>query len=226
MWSGARKRFLARHDFYMDQVKIRVLGNFDNMEEEANRVAEEVYDQIGSSYSDGCGDMAAASETAQEHGIEFYMLLSDMKTQTTLEALASLYHQWEKDFRDFMERELSHASNHVIPNVWQSNINELFNLLEAFGWPIRQAQWFQLLNVCRLIVNVFKHGKGPSMDELIQDFPQYLKGPLDNITKASFLTIPEHEDLSITEEEFDHISSAIRQFWVEFPDRLFPPQCS
>ena len=84
MWSGARELFLARHDFYIEQVKVRVLGGFDNMEEEANRVAEEVYDRIGSAYSDGNGDMATAAETALEHGQEFYMLLSDMKTQTTL----------------------------------------------------------------------------------------------------------------------------------------------
>ena len=96
MWSGARELFLARHDFYIEQVKVRVLGRFDNMEEEANRVAEEVYDRIGSAYSDGNGDMAAAAETALEHGQEFYMLLSDMKMQTTLGAMASLYHQWEK----------------------------------------------------------------------------------------------------------------------------------
>ena len=77
--------------------------------------------------------MAAAAETAHEHGLEFYMLLSNMKTQTSLGAMASLYHQWDKDFRDFMERELSHAYE-------QSDINKLFDTVEEFGWPIRQAQ--------------------------------------------------------------------------------------
>ena len=64
--------------------------------------------------------------------------------------------------------------------------------------------------------------RGRSLDELIQNYPQYLKGPFDNIAQvpASFLTIPEHEDLSITEEEFDHFGDAIRQFWVDFPECL------
>ena len=157
-----RKILLAHHDFYMEQVKARVLGNFDNMEEEANRVAEDVYDRIGSEYSDGNSDMANVAETAEEHGVEFYLLLSDMKTRTTLAALASLNHQWEKDFRDFMERELSRVydRNQITKAVWGSSIDKLFDALEESGWSIRQAQWFKLLNACRLIVNVFKHGKG------------------------------------------------------------------
>ena len=201
-----------------------MLSNFDNMEKEANRVAEEVYDRIGSEYSDGTGDMADAAEAAEDRGVAFYALLNDMKIQTTLGAMASLYHQWEKDFRDFIEHELSHAydRDEVTKCVWRSNITELFKVLEEFGWPIRQTQCFQLLDACRLIVNVFKHGKGQSLDELARDYPQYLKGPFDGIAKASFLTIPEHEDLSITEEEFDYIAGAIRQFWTDFPERLFP----
>ena len=144
MWSGIRERFLARHDFYMEQVKARVLDNFDNMEEEANRVAEELYDRIGSTFPEGAGDMAAAAETAFEHGAEFYMLLRDMKSQTILGALASLYHQWDKTFRDFMESELSRAydRDQVTKYVWQSNIEKLFDILEKFGWSVRQAEWF------------------------------------------------------------------------------------
>ena len=132
MSSGVRQLFLARHDFYMEQVKARVLRNFDNMEKDADQVADEIYDRLGSEYSED-GDMAAAAETAHEHGLEFYMLLSNMETQTSLGAMASLYHQWDKDFRDFMERELSHAYE-------QSDINKLFDTVEEFGWPIRQAQ--------------------------------------------------------------------------------------
>ena len=222
MSSGVRQLFLARHDFYMEQVKLRVLRNFDQMEKDADRVADEIFDRLGSEYSED-GDMAAAAENAHEHGLEFYMLLSNMKTQTSLGAMASLYHQWDKDFRDFMEHELSHAydRDQVTKYVWQSDINKLFDTVEEFGWPIRQAQWFKLLNACRLIVNVYKHGKGRSFDELARDYPRYLKGPLDDIAEASFLTTPDHEDLSITGEEFDQIACAMRQFWIDFPERSF-----
>ena len=214
---------LARHDFYMEQVKDRVLGNFGNMEKEANRVAEEVYDRIESECSDGYEDMAAAAETALEHGEGFYMLLSDMKTQTTLGALASLYHQWEKDFRGFMERELSEARyrDDIKKRIWRWNTRELFEILEEFGWSVRQAQWYPLLNACSLIVNVYKHGKGTSLDELAENYPQYLKRPFDVTVEEAFPISPDHEDLLLTEEEFDQIAGALRQFWADFPERLF-----
>ena len=81
-----------------------------------------------------------------------------------------------------MERELSHAydRDRVTKYVWRSDINKLFDTLEEFGWPIRQAQWVQLLNACRLIVNVYKHGKGQSLDELVRDHPQLARCQADS----------------------------------------------
>ncbi len=70
-------------------------------------------------------------------------------------------------------------------------------------------------------MNVYKHGKGQSLDELVRDHPRYLKSPLDGIAEASFLTTVDHDDLAITEAEFDEIAGAIRQFWMNFPERLF-----
>ncbi|MDW3205558.1 MAG: hypothetical protein R8L07_08420 [Alphaproteobacteria bacterium] len=225
LWSGERELLLARHDFYMEQTKARVLGNFNNMEEEANRFSEEVYERIGSMPSYGDGDMSVAAEAAFEHGADFYMMLSDLKTQTTLGALASLFHQWDKDFRDFMERQLAHSFDRaeVERNCWQPNIGKLFDVLEEWGWPLRQAPWFPLVSACRLIVNVHKHGKGRSLDELAQDYPQYFKGPFDNLGAGSWLKAPDHENLSVSEAEFDQIADALRQFWADFPERLFMP---
>ena len=224
MWSGMRELWISRHDFYMKQVKARVLRNFDNMGEEADGVSDEDYDRLGSMYSED-GDMGAAAEEANDRGVEFYMLLNDMKIQTTLGAMASLYHQWDKDFRDFLERELSnwYDRDEISEFVWKSDLNRLFNTLEDLGWPIRRAPWFQLLNAFRLIVNVYKHGKGPSFDELAQQYPRYLKGPFDTMDEASFLTTPRYVDLVITEEEFDELAGAIRQFWTDFPKHLSLP---
>ena len=199
MRSPKRELILARQNFYMEQVKVRVLGNFHNMEEEAAQF----------------GDQSEDDDSKYWDATEFYMLLRYVKTQTTLGALASLYHQWEKEFRDFMKDELSRSYGRAkITNcVWKPEINEIFSKLEEFGWSIRQAQWFSLLNACRLIVNVYKHGKGRSFKELGRDYPQYLKGwdaDMDDYDEA----------LEITEEEYDEIAGALRQFWMDFPERL------
>ena len=72
-------------------------------------------------------------------------------------------------------------------------------------------------------MNVYKHGKGRSLDELAETYPEYLKeGEYDIIPLARELTTPDHEDLAVTDEEFEKIAGAMREFWVDFPERLFP----
>lgn len=223
MWGGAKEMFLSRHDFFVEQVKARVLGNFENMDEEADRVATEVYERIGSMQACYDEDLSSAAEAAWEHGFEFYSMLSDMKVQTTLGALASLYHQWDKQFRDFLERELSHAYDRqeVAKYCWQPNIGKLFEILENFGWSVRETQWFRLIDACRLIVNVYKHGKGRSFDELASGYPQYFESYQVAASEHPWVTAPSYEDLAVSEEQFDEIAGALRQFWMDFPERLF-----
>ena len=222
MWSSERDQLLARHDFYMEQVKVRLLRRFDNMEEEAEQINNEMHERLAALESEG-GDMAARAEIARHDGMEFFLLLSHMKTQTTLGALASLYHQWEKDFRGFMQRQrilVKEKGNEVKDYFWDCETEDLFDALEKFGWSIRKNQFYHSLNSCRLIVNVFKHGKGKSLDSLIEDYPQYLKGRFSDSAESSFVATPRHEDLAVTEEEFDQIGKGIRQFWTDFPRRL------
>ena len=45
MRSPNRELILARQNFYMEQVKVRVLGNFHNMEEEATQFCDKVFGQ-------------------------------------------------------------------------------------------------------------------------------------------------------------------------------------
>lgn len=237
LWSGERELYLSHHDFYVKQVKKRILRSFDNMNEEADRMVEEVYARIGSMPSyEGERDMSDVAEHAEEQGIEFYLMLSDLQVQTTLAALASLYHQWEKDFRGFMERELSHTYDpvQVEKHCWQDNIGWLFEVLEECGWTLREAPWFPKIDACRLIINVHKHGKGNSLRKLTKYYPQYLKGSFDDFTKAPWFfsnegkailgsSGPSHKHLSVTEGEFDQIARAFREFWVKFPERLYLP---
>ncbi len=217
---------LGRHDFSVEQVKLRVLGNFDNMEESAEHAATEMYGLIGSMPDSDRLDWADVAEAVRDHRDEFYMMLNEMKVQTTLGALALIYHQWDKDFRTFMERELSrfYDRDGVTKFCWQSNIGILFDTLEEFGWVIREASWFPLINQCRLIVNVYKHGKGSSLYTLAKEHPEYLGGPFDDINTATWLQIADYRHLSITQEEFDQITDALRLFWVELPENLSLPE--
>lgn len=222
MWNGLKEIVLTRHDFFVEQIKARVLGNFENIEAEADQKAEEVYEHLGSIPSWGEDDMSAAAETAFEAGYELYELLTDMRTQTMLGAVASLYHQWDKEFRHFLEHELCHTydRDEVTKFCWRSPIGPLFDLLADFGWDVKQEAFYPQLDACRLIVNVYKHGKGGSLDDLAANYPQYLKTSTQGLAGIAFLNVTDFKDLGVTLEEFDELANAIRSFWVNMPERL------
>jgi len=109
----------------------------------------------------------------------FYNLLSDLRKQMMLAALAGLYHQWGKDLREFIGHELVHDPGREVAAklAWTSGIATVLQMLEKFGWACRAQQFFAPIDACRLVVNVYKHGKGQSLDELITRYPRYLKQP-------------------------------------------------
>jgi hypothetical protein len=227
MWHGIRERILSRHDFYLAQVKTRVLSQFQDIEGEAESFATAEYERGGAMPYDESIDMADVAEWATDRGHERYALLHDLKKQLILGALAGIYHQWDKDLREFIERELSHnyEMDYVRKIAWDPNIENVFDVLSQFGWNIKDRIWFANIDASRLIVNVYKHGKGRSLEQLAKLYPGYLNNVLDEFG-GIFATANrslDHDWLELSEPQFDSLAGALRMFWVEFPERLFLP---
>ncbi len=231
MWSGTKRQILQRHDFYVDQVRQKVFSQFRDIEAQAEAHADSEFDRLQSLpvNSDDC-DMSIIAEMANDRGQELYGLLSDLKKQLVLGALAGVYHQWEKDLRDFIERELAHnyKREDLRGIVWHQDINTVFKVLKEFGWNIEITEWFTDLEAFRLIVNVYKHGKGRSLDGLAKQFPHYLKNILDEFGGiwATANRDLDYDWLEVSEEQFEKLSKSLRKFWVDFPERLFLQQNS
>lgn len=223
MWEPTRQGLLARHDFYVSQVRKRVLLAFDDIEGEAERYAEAEYERLGRVLDPERFDQADAAEMATDRSHGFYALLSDLKTQVRLGALAGLYHQWDKELRQFLERELSHnfKPDDVITIVWKpAEIGAIIDLLrDHFGWDSRRELFFDDIEACRLIVNVHKHGKGRSLRLLADHYPEFLRKPLASLPRWSRDWI-DHRWLQITDEQFARIAGSLRAFWEAFPERL------
>lgn len=224
MWSGTRDMIIGRHEFYVQQVKQRVLSQFQDIEGEANRHAESEYQRLGSMPGSEHSDMSQIAEVAGDRAQERYGLLADLKKQQLLGALAGMYHQWDKDLRDFLEREFQtyYQSSDVEKVVWKSNVSNLLGLLCDQGWDCRGAGFFPLIDACRLVVNVYKHGKGASLKDLDARYPEYLNRPLSGLLaeETLFAHMTDHEWLEVSEEQFDVFADAFRSFWKEFPERL------
>jgi hypothetical protein len=172
-------------------------------------------------YEGGDDDPSGIADAAERRGQNLYSLLYDLRKQMFLGALAGCFHQWDKELRDFVEAKLSHnyKSEDVKKWAWDPNIGNVFDVLKAFGWDCRTCEFYKLIDACRLVVNVYKHGKGRSLEELAASYPTYLVSPLGakSFLNEKFL---DHEWLEITEAQFNDIARALRQFWVSVPERL------
>lgn len=219
MWEGNRNSYLKRHRFYGKQIRKRVLGQFMDMEAEAESYARETYERGTRLWGE---DDSGIAEVAHSAGVDFYGLLEDLRVQTLLGALAGMYHQWDKELRNFMEWELRHDVTRERARVlaWAPNIGEVFDLIEKFGWSLRNERWFNKLDACRLVINVHKHGRGNSLDQLAAKYPEYLRSPLGDV---GLRDEAQYEHLGVTEDQFSEFDAAITCFWEAFPERLFYP---
>ena len=223
MASIMKLHILEQHDFYVAQTNKRVLAQFQHLEGEADGHAKEEYNRLMKQPGDESTDFADLAHIAHDRAIGFYCLLIDLKQQMVLAALAGLYHQWEKELREFIERELRHdmKKDAAKKHAWIGEINKIFDLLTKFGWTVRTRPFFPLIDACRLVVNVYKHGNGRSLEELNQRYHQYLRDPLGPDLPAFIPDYLDHALLTVTEEHFTEIADALRAFWVEFPERLY-----
>lgn len=103
--------------------------------------------------------------------------------------------------------------------VWWADFPRIMELIGSLGWPVQGQGYLAVLNRCRCVVNVFKHGDGKSLAELKRDFPKYL---IDNINPKFGLPATEiewlnHSHLQVTDAQVQEFSEAIIEFWTSVP---------
>lgn len=218
LWSGARRRYLDQHEFYVEQVRKRVLSQFDNLEAEAEQHGQDVYRRMGHG---GVAEEDAAEAAYDEIGSHFEAL-TDLRKQVLLGALAGMYHQFDKTLRAFLERELSNDLDRagIEKAVWNEPFDAVLNVLEQFGWNVSTRPFYKTLDALQRIVNVYKHGKGRSLTQLKDAHPEYVVDPLGAYIPLGLELGLEHEWLTVTDEQFDQFANAITEFWTEMPERL------
>ena len=135
MWGPFRQSLIKGHQFYVEQARKRVLSQFEHMEEEADKATEEWLEQSKGRFDPDRHDSGDFYEAARDAGIEFYQLLSDMRDQTQLSVIAGMFHEWEKQLRDWLVREMRHwhRGDTAPAKVWSADFGKIADLLESFG---------------------------------------------------------------------------------------------
>lgn len=223
MWGQFRKSLIAGHLFYVEQARKRLLSQFNDIEREADKAAEEWLEKSKDSFDPERHDPGDFYEAANNAAVEFGLLLSDMRDQTFLSVVAGMYHQWDKQLRDWLVRETQHwhRGSTVASKIWSVDFAHITDLLENIGWNIHGTEYHRMLDACRLVVNVYKHGGGKSLDDLKYKFPDYLSDPLGGMGVLSGLKYCDHTHLKVSESQFQAFADAIVTFWESAPENVF-----
>jgi hypothetical protein len=232
MSSMARSHMLARHGFYVEQVRKRTLSQFDDIEREADDYAQAEYERLGRLPGREDLDMSDLADTAQGRAEEYYLLISDLKQQVYLSAVAGMYHQFDKDLRGFLEQRFIGQINeetgmlidyqYTKKEIWKPPIEKTFKILKTLGWEVKKESCYPQLDACRMVVNAYKHGKGTSLDELKKSYPEYVRSPFEraNLPNPFRDESVNHEWLSVSNDQMEAFGSAIADFWIRIPECL------
>ncbi len=224
MCEQQRRSLIDRHLFYVEQARKRLLSQFDDIGMDADRAADEWLERRSQRFDPDHDDPDAFCEAANDIGIEFYGLLSDMRERTYLSIVAGMFHEWEKQLREWLVNEIQrwHSGDTVASKVWSVHVDQTIDLLESIGWNVRNADYFHTLDACRLVVNVYKHGKGKSLDELRLNYPKFLVDPFKGFGGIfSDVHFRNHTHLMVNDEQFQEFSNAIVAFWKDVPENVY-----
>lgn len=227
MLEPLRQSLIQGHLFYVEQARKRLLSQFDDIDSDASRAAEEWLEKSGKYFDPDRHDPGAFYEKAHDIGIEFYGLLSDMREQTRLGVVAGMFQEWDKQLRDWLVREIQHwhRGATTTQKVWSADFGQITDLLGSLGWNVRRAEYFCALDACRLVVNVYKHGKGKSLDELRTRFPEYFDDPLKSFGAALSNTGHlDHTHLKVSDAQVQAFADGIQAFWRDVPDKVVESQ--
>lgn len=223
LWDGSRELFIEKHEFYVDQAKKRLLSQFGNIDSEAQEFGKKCFFEAGRWFDPDRHDPSDFVDQAIDESINYFELLTNLHSQTRLSVIAGMYHEWEKQLRDWLSQDLvshSQGGRATKARIWKANFKEIFDLLKCFDWELSSRPFFDQLNACRLIVNVYKHGLGPSFTELKQDYPQFLKDILGgDLDRDELFQFSNYIDLRMNDKDLDKFSNAIISFWKDAPVR-------
>lgn len=222
--SATRDMFVEKHRFYAEQVRERLLSQFNDLEGDADRYLAKKMDELSSLPSAGYEDDSHIPEMAYDASISHYSQLADLKKQVLLGSLAGMYHQWDKDLREHLDRELSHYTDKawIAKHVWRPEAIKMLDILTEFGWEVKNQPFFDLIQACHIVVNVYKHGKGTSLQLLHTQYPKYLPDPLAlNGYSWGGEDFIDYQWLHVTNEDFEEFAQAMDDFWITMPERLF-----
>lgn len=216
-----RQKYINELSFFYDQARERLQPIFADLNDIYNSTAQRLFDE--ESRKPGTGDecLGDVADNAETQALTYTFLLERMRMDILLTLIASIYHQWEKQLAFWFVNELTlNLMDEKRAKIfWHKKFCERMKILEAGGWELNGTEVLSILNEHRLLVNAYKHGEGPSFQNLKKEHPELLIEHLLRNEEDIDPRLP----FNVTLDDLERFLSNLVRFWQEVPAVLSWP---
>lgn len=230
LYDELRKNFQRPIELYKKTYLNKVMSLFSNIEEEAKKIADERYFELGQNFNPDYHDEADCAEDAMNAGLEHYEGMSLMRYNTKLMWISTLFQFWEQQVRKFIFEEVMRTHKFIdkkgkevlFKDFCTKGIDDIKEEFFEFNQDLTKFPCWEKINELRLLTNVIKHGDGWSATQLKTIRPDFFKA---NFASRDLLdlykTTLNKTVLNIDDAEFHEYCEAIIQFWDALPERMY-----
>lgn len=219
MYEPERRSFIEKHNFYSQQCKTRLVAQFSDIDGEADQFFKEYAESLQPAFANNEDvDWGSFWDQVREEAFSHYSMLEDMKKITLLSVTAAIYHNWDKEFRGWLVKEMRFSfSEDSTEQIWKASITELCEFMASNGWDVGCSSSMKKIIVMQHLVNAYKHGSGRSFKKICDHHQEYLD---EHVVEASLngrRYKAKYDDIRVKEGQFDDFSDAITAFWQSVP---------
>lgn len=225
-----RERFQKPYDYYID-VYFKVAVVFNHLEEDADKVAQEHFEDLGQYFDPDRHGYEDLDDIAFEKGLEYYEAMSLVRYNNQLMWISTMYQFWEQQVRKFLFDEITNSGIALLDKKGEKiefkkycsrGINDIKEEFVSFGQNIETMTCWSNIDELRLLANVIKHGDGGSATDLEELRPDFFKSDINEISLLKIhRTVLNERILNISDSDFIKYKKALQGFWEGLPERLY-----
>ncbi|WP_353614469.1 hypothetical protein [Mangrovibacter phragmitis] len=225
MYEPVRREFIRCNNFFYDQSTERLLASFtdDSIDVAAQQAAQDRLDRLSIHFDPETMDPSDGFEEANNEEITIWLQLDAMRTSTRISIVAGMFQEFEKSLREWLADQLAGCGVPYHEGIWTMVFSGLLeHLSKPECWNMQTQPFWERLRQGLILVNAWKHGKGPSFDKLYHEYPRFID--VDDRSRASIgphnLSLPAWwaRRLTVQPRDLKSFSEAINAFWAHIPE--------
>ncbi|MBW7572489.1 hypothetical protein [Caproiciproducens faecalis] len=222
LYDRLRKKYKRDLTNIIDLYFERIEPTFKDPEKEAEEYTNNLNEEVGTSINwgaDDAPDPCDAQEAVWQAGVERYELLSSMQYRTLGLWISCMCQVWEQQLYSFILHEAKLEGIIYDEGDMKSGFKFVSETLTWHGVNYKEVQNGKIEEL-RELVNVLKHGKGRSEENLRILRPDFFNCNGTDVLKKRNATLLE-PTLQIKDTDFKNYHNALMEFWDEFPEYAY-----